>query len=139
METKIDYFNEKEKLDNFSSDFMKFETGQYKLVCLSEIETYEFRDKNKPDSPAETRYKVLVEHNGEQKQWTFGFGRTPASTYGQLVNIACENKGVLTGVPVLVIVKSDGKKNDYAILDLNKQGTLTNPKTENKVETQKVS
>ena len=46
--------------------------------------------------------------DGEEKLWTFGIGRTPASTFGQLVELATKNSNKLIGVEFSVVVKFDG-------------------------------
>ncbi|KKL69675.1 hypothetical protein LCGC14_2112490, partial [marine sediment metagenome] len=55
--------------------------------------------------------------DGEEKVWTFGKGKTPVSTYGQLVELATKHANQLEGVEFSVVVKSDGTKNDYTIVN----------------------
>lgn len=83
--------------------------AQFKVKALSELEEAE-PYKEKPQA----KLKILV--NGIEKTWTFGVGETPASTYGQLVNLASNRSNSLIGAEFTVIVKSDGTKNDYTIV-----------------------
>ena len=96
-------------------DFWNPQAGKHELVLLSEMEHYEYPDKQDPDK-MNKRAKVSVEVAGKQYTWSFGIGMTMASTYGQLVDYAIKNKGKLIGSKITVVVKSDGKKRDFTII-----------------------
>jgi hypothetical protein len=118
----MDYQNELKKLQEGSS-YWKPKVGQFKVKSLSELEEAEpfvktSKDKDGKDveeSTAQAKLKILVA--GEEKLWTFGKGKTPASTYGQLVELATKHSNSLKGIEFSVVVKNDGKKNDYTIVN----------------------
>lgn len=113
----MDYQTEFKRLQE-GGNFWKPKPGQYKVKALSELEDTDPFIKKKEGKPDETheqaKVKVLV--NGEEKVWTFGKGATLASTYGQLVALAAKNNDKLTNLEFTVVVKSDGTKNDYTII-----------------------
>ena len=114
----MDYQNELKRLQE-GSDYWKPKSGQFKVKALTELEEAEpflKKKEGQPDEPSpQSKIKILV--NGEQKVWTFGKGKTPASTYGQLVELATKHANQLTGVDFSVVVKNDGTKNDYTIVN----------------------
>ena len=90
------------------------------LTELEESEPYVRRstdDKGNAVEETTPQAKVKIVVDGEEKVWTFGIGKTPASTYGQLVELATKHENKLTDVEFSVVVKSDGTKNDYTIVD----------------------
>jgi len=114
----MDYQKELKRLQE-GGNFWKPKVGQFKVKALTELEESEpFRRRGKDGQPDETtpqaKVKILV--GGEEKNWTFGIGATAASTYGQLVRLAAEHGNKLTGLEFSVVVKSDGTKNDYTIV-----------------------
>jgi len=117
----MDYQKELIKLQE-GSNYWKPKVGQFKIKALTELEEaddYIRKSKNdKGEEVVETspqsKIKILV--NGEEKTWTFGNGKTPASTYGQLVELATKHNNKLTDIEFSVVVKSDGTKNDYTIV-----------------------
>jgi len=116
----MDYQQEFKRLQEGGS-YWKPKVGQFKVKALSELmETEPFtrkaKEAGKPDEVM-PQAKVLISINGEEKTWTFGKGMTLASTYGQLCKLATEHGNVLTGVEFSVVVKSDGTKNDYTIVN----------------------
>jgi len=118
----MDYQKELKRLQE-GSDYWKPKVGQFKVKALTELEEAEdFVRKTKDKSGNEVeekspqaKIKILV--NGEQKLWTFGVGKTPASSYGQIVELATKHNNKLTDVEFSVVVKSDGTKNDYTIVN----------------------
>ena len=112
----MEYQNELKKLQE-GSNYWKPKAGQFKVKSLTELEDTDPYVKQLPEGKTESheqkKLKILV--NDEEKTWTFGKGATPASTYGQLVEIAAKNN-TLKDVEFTVIVKSDGTKNDYTIV-----------------------
>jgi len=106
----VDYQNELKRLQEGGSYWKpEKKNAQFKVKALSELEPAD-PYKEKPQS----KVKILV--NGSEKIWTFTIGETPASTYGQLVNLASNRGNSLIGAEFTVIVKSDGTKNDYTIV-----------------------
>lgn len=114
----MDYQKELKRLQE-GGNYWKPKVGQFKVKALSELEeadpfTRKGKDGAKDEVTPQAKIKILV--GGEEKVWTFGFGATLASTYGQLVKLASEHANGLTGVEFSVVVKSDGTKNDYTIV-----------------------
>ena len=114
----MDYQTEFKRLQE-GGNFWKPKAGQYKVKALTELEDtepYVRRSEGKPDEEhAQAKLKISV--NGEEKIWTFGKGLTLASTYGQLVELATKHANQLTNVEFSVVVKFDGTKNDYTIVE----------------------
>ena len=115
----MDYQKELKRLEE-GGNYWKPKVGQFKVKALTELEEAEpFKRKGKDGRPDEmtpqAKIKILV--NGEERVWTFGIGATPASTYGQLCKLATEHANQLKDVEFSVVVKSDGTKNDYTIVN----------------------
>jgi len=114
----MDYQAELKKL-NESSNYWKPKAGQFKVKALSEIEEAEpyIRKKEGEEDEVHPQAKIKILVSGEEKVWTFGKGKTPASTYGQLIELATKHTNKLEGVEFSVVVKNDGTKNDYTIVN----------------------
>jgi hypothetical protein len=114
---KMDYQSELKKLQE-GSDYWKPKVGQFRVKALTELEPAEPFVQRRSDGTEESheQYKLGINIAGENKIWTFGKGKTPASTYGQLVEFASKNNNTLVNVEFAVVVKSDGSKNDYTIV-----------------------
>ena len=118
----MDYQAELKRLQE-GANFWKPKVGQYKVKALTELEEADDFVKKRKDEQgneieersSQAKIKILV--NGEEKIWTFGKGKTPASTYGQLVELATKHANQLTNVEFSVVVKNDGTKNDYTIVN----------------------
>ena len=118
----MDYQEELKRLQE-SGNYWKPKVGQYKLKALTELEdTDPFIKKVKDNEGKEVeekypqaKIKILI--GSEEKVWTFGKGKTPASTYGQLIDLATKHANQLMNVEFSVVVKSDGTKNDYTIVN----------------------
>jgi len=113
----MDYQNELKRLQE-GGNYWKPTVGKFKVKALSELQDADpFIRKNEDGTEEKTEQcKILVSIDGEEKVWTFGKGKTPASTYGQLVELATKHANQLEGVDFDVVVKSDGKKKDYTIV-----------------------
>ena len=113
----MDYQDELKRL-NEGSSYWKPKVGQFKVKALSELEDTEpfikKREGQEDEVHPQAKIKILVD--GEEKMWTFGKGKTPASTFGQLVDLATKQANQLTNVEFSVVVKNDGTKNDYTIV-----------------------
>jgi len=114
----MDYQNELKRLQE-SSNYWKPKIGQFKVKALTELEETEpfIRKKEGENDEVHPQAKIKILINGEEKIWTFGIGKTPASTYGQLVDLATKNGNKLKDVEFSVVVKNDGTKNDYTIVN----------------------
>jgi len=113
--TLVNYEVEAKKLKEALNrpDFWNPKAGRYEPVLLSEMEHYEFTDK---EDKVQKRAKVTVEAEGKQMTWSFGIGQTEASLYGQLIAYAQKHDNKLTGNKITLVVKSDGKKRDFTIV-----------------------
>lgn len=113
----MDYQSELKKL-NESGNYWKPKVGQYMVRALTELEEADpfIRRKEGEEDEISPQAKISIVVNGETKTWTFGKGKTPASTYGQIVELATKNENKLKDVEFRVVVKSDGTKNDYTIV-----------------------
>lgn len=114
----MDYQNELKRLQE-GGNYWKPKVGQFKVKALSELEEADpyIRKKEGEADEVSPQAKIKVLVDGEEKTWTFGIGKTPASTYGQLVDLATKHANQLTNVEFSVVVKSDGTKNDYTIVN----------------------
>lgn len=114
----MDYQSELKKLQE-GSNYWKPKVGQFKLKALSELEDTDPYVKERSDGTKEEhpQAKISILVNGEEKVWTFGKGKTPASTFGQIVELASKHANQLKDVKFSVVVKSDGTKNDYTIVN----------------------
>ncbi len=113
----MDYQKELKRLQE-GGNYWKPKVGQFKVKALSELEEAEpfVRKKEGETDEVTPQAKINILVNEEEKIWTFGIGKTPASTYGQLVDLATKNANQLKEVEFTVVVKSDGTKNDYTII-----------------------
>ena len=113
----MDYQQELKRLEE-GGNYWAPKPGQFKVKSLTEIEEAEPYVKKNIDGTTESheQKKIQILIDGEEKTWTFGKGATPASTYGQLVELATKKNNVLKDVEFTVIVKSDGTKNNYTIV-----------------------
>jgi len=113
----MDYQKELEKTQEGGS-YWKPKTGQFKVKSLTELEPTDPFIKKRSDGTEEVneQYKLKILVNEEEKIWTFGRGQTPASTYGQIIDLAVKKGKTLVNVEFTVVVKNDGTKNDYTII-----------------------
>lgn len=115
----MDYQNELKRLQEGGSYWKPAKkNAQFKVKAISELEPSEPYEQERSDGTVESKeqFQLKIQVDGADKIWTFSKGFTPASTYGQLVNLAINKGNTLKGVEFTVIVKSDGKKNDYTIV-----------------------
>jgi len=116
----INYQQENTKLEGFkpgeSSKFWKPKPGQYRVRALTELEeTDPFKKDGEPDKP---QVKVGLLIGDEKVTWTMAKGVSPASSYGQLVNLAIKSNNKITNLDFMIVVTSDGKKNTYTIVKI---------------------
>ena len=113
----MDYQQQLKKLQE-GGNYWNPKPGQYKVKALSELEDtepYIKKSQGKPDE-INPQFKLRILVSGEEKLWTFGVGRTLASTHGQIVKLATDNNNTLLNKEFTVAVKNDGTKNDYTIV-----------------------
>lgn len=117
VQVKMDYQEELKKIQE-GGNYWKPKSGQFKVKALGELEEAEPYIKKRDGQPDQVnpQSKILISVDGEERTWTFGIGKTPASTYGQLVELATKNSNTLKNVEFSVVVKNDGIKNDYTIV-----------------------
>jgi hypothetical protein len=113
----MDYKNEFKRLQEYvpsmDSEFWSPEPGQYKITALTEIEESEpFED----DKELKPRDKLGIEVNGKKLTWTFALGKSLASTYGQLVQLASLKGGSLKGQVFTVVVVGEGQNKRFTIV-----------------------
>ena len=112
----MDYANEFKRLSEYvpsmESEFWSPEAGQYKVTSLGEIED---SDPFEDDTEKKPRKKLLIEVNGKKLTWTFALGKSLASTYGQLVQLA-KVKGTLKGINFMVVVVGEGQNKRFTIV-----------------------
>jgi len=114
---KMDYQEELKRIQE-GGNYWKPKAGQFKVKALSELEEAEpfVKQREGQEDEVHPQAKINLLIGGEEKVWTFGKGKTPASTFGQLIELASKNANKLTGVEFTVVVKNDGTKNDYTIV-----------------------
>ena len=113
----MDYQEELKKLQE-SGNYWKPKAGQFKVKALTELEDADpfVRKKEGEEDEVHPQAKIKILLGEDEKIWTFGKGKTPASTYGQLIELATKHANSLTNVEFSVVVKNDGTKNDYTIV-----------------------
>ncbi len=115
---KMDYQSEQKRLEE-GGNYWKPKVGQHKVKALTELQEsdpYIRKHKDAEDEVSpQSKMGILVD--GEEKIWTFAVGQTPASTYGQLVDLATRKNNILKDVEFSVVVVSDGDKNTYTIVE----------------------
>jgi len=109
----INYETEQKRLENFKPEdaslFWKPGAGQHKVKALTELEEADpYEDK------PQAKVRLLI--GKEEKIWTFAIGKSPASCYGQLVQLASRNNNILKDKEFTVVVVFDGSKNSYTIV-----------------------
>jgi len=106
----MDYQEELKRLQE-GGNYWKPKAGQFKVKALTELEEAEPFIKKREGQPDEVseqaKVKILIESEdeSEEKVWTFGKGKTPASTYGQLVDLATKHADQLKDVEFSVVSK----------------------------------
>ena len=124
----INYTDEVKRLGDYipkeAGDFWKPEPGQYKVKALTELEEAPAFEKEGQEPRPQKKVKILVKSSdkkpeiNEEHNWTMAIGKTLASTYGQLCNLAKDHSGVLKDVEFMIVVISDGTKNSYSIVNI---------------------
>lgn len=115
---KMDYQSELQKLkeqeESIGGEFWKPEAGQYKIKSLGELEDgTPYVEEGKVDQP---RKQINVSVNEKEHQWSMPHGKTPASTYGQLCQLATARNNTLKDVEFSVIVVGSGQNKRFTIV-----------------------
>lgn len=96
------------------TDWFNPQPGQYTIKFLSEGIPYQ----TEYDGETINKIRFKIEESGKEYLWGISEGKTKASLYGQVLVIASqEPKNKVTDKEVSLLVKSDGKKRDYTILE----------------------
>lgn len=114
----MDYQEELKRLEinesSLGSDYWKPEAGQHKIKALSELEDadpYEEEDKE-----PQLRKQIKILSMGKEYIWNIPFGKTKASTYGQLCNLANTKNNTLVDVEFTVVVVGTGQNKRFTIV-----------------------
>jgi len=117
----MDYNKEVKELEAYQSkNWFKPKPGTYKVLILSEPRPTEYKAEDGKVTP---QIELDIEVNLQHYTWTAPKGLTMASLYGQLMKIG-KDRGKLEGQTITLIVKSDGKKNDYTVVEANVAATV---------------
>jgi hypothetical protein len=113
---ELDYATESKKMADFQKreDLAWFspEAGKHLVKIVELAQTYEV----KKDDKVIIKKRIVVEVMGVKMNWGVPIGKTGASLWGGLV-IAGQKLGGLEGKTLTILVKSDGKKRDYNVLE----------------------
>jgi len=107
LEKNQEESNYDEKLEWFNPD-----AKQYKVKVLELANEYKATFDNKDI----IKKRIVVKVDGKKLNWGVPVGKTLSSLFGQLMK-AGEILGGLENKEVTLLVKSDGKKRDYTILE----------------------
>ena len=126
--TKFEYENEVTRIEETKqSEWWKPVSGSHLVEIQEEPESYilewEGREINKIRMPI----KVL----GKEYTWSITKGQTFRSLYGQLMLIG-QDKGLLKGVTITLVVKGSGRDVDYTVLE--SVGLIPKPVVEEEVK-----
>jgi hypothetical protein len=114
----VDYQEELKRLQeqeaSIGGDFWKPNAGQHKVKALGELEDAPPYEEEGKEPQQRRQINLLVD--GKEVVWTMPFGRTPASTYGQLVNLATANNDSLKDKEFTVVVVGEGQNKRFTIV-----------------------
>lgn len=113
----MDYQTELKRLEeveaSLGSDYWKPEAGQHKVIALSELEDADpYQEEGKEP---QLRKQLEISEGGKEYIWNIPFGKTKASTYGQLCNLAAKNN-TLKNVSFTVVVVGSGQNKRFTIV-----------------------
>lgn len=98
---------------SFDIKFWKPSEGQYKILATSEIE--DSRPFEEQGKEPQLRKQLNIVVDDVEYIWTFPFGFTKVSTYGQLVKLG-EHHGKLKGIEFTCVVQGKGKNRRITIV-----------------------
>ena len=111
----INYEEEVKNATNASADVFKPTTGSYRISILEEPEPTEYVNEETKEKTAQWRIPIRVDGK-EKKVWFVSIGKTLSSVQKQLALLG-KSKGQLKGEEINLLVKHDGKKNEYTIIE----------------------
>jgi hypothetical protein len=103
----------RENEENAKSEYWKPKAAQYKVKALSELE--EAKPYEEEGKEPQLRKQIHVVVDSKEYTWSMPYGITPASTYGQLINLGAA-KGKLTDLEFTVVVTGDAKTKRFTIV-----------------------
>ena len=108
----MDYQTELEEIKKYeTTTWFKPEKGTYHVEILGEGEHVQ----KKFGDEEVTQWNLPIMINNAKFMWSITKGKSLASVYGQIVSLAVKNQNKAEGTKFTLIVKFDGKKNDYTI------------------------
>jgi len=114
----MDYQNELKRLEeneaSIGSDYWKPEAGQHKVKALSELEDADPYEEDGKEP--QLRKQITLIESGKEYTWNMPFGKTKASTYGQLCNLASYKNNTLINVEFTVVVVGSGQNKRFTIV-----------------------
>lgn len=112
----MDLKQEYEKIEeHVKVEWFKAKAGKYQIVIIGEPEEDNYTDET---SGKITEQAVLdIEINKAKYKWSISKGITFASLFGQIMALAKNNDYKTNGLSITLLVKNDGFKNDYTILE----------------------
>ena len=113
----VDYNKEVEQAQESGAETFKPETGSYKIEILDEpIETEFIENEGKQDEKRIPQWKIPIKVDNINKSWFVSKGKTLSSVQKQLALIG-KNKNGLKGETINLLVKYDGQRNEYTIIE----------------------
>lgn len=103
-----------ENEDAIGNEFWSPEAGQYSVIALDEITDGEpYVEEGKEPVPRKWLHIKIAE---KQFVWSMPVGKTPASTYGQLVRLAVSKGNTLKDHKFTVVVVGSGQNRRFTIV-----------------------
>ena len=113
MDYKAELAKLRENEENTKSEYWKPKAAQYKVKALSELE--DAKPYEEEGKEPQLRKQIHIKVDDKEFLWSMPFGITPASTYGQLVNLGSV-KGTLKDIEFTVVVTGDAKTKRFTIV-----------------------
>lgn len=113
----INYQEELKRLESFvaseGKEYWSPEPAQHKVKALGELEN---ADPFEDDEEQKPRAKLDIEVKGKKLFWGMAIGKTKASTYGQLINLAASKGGKLKDCEFTVVVTGEDRNRRFTIV-----------------------
>ncbi|MBN1682820.1 hypothetical protein JW865_04635 [Candidatus Bathyarchaeota archaeon] len=111
----MDLKQEYEKIEeHIKVEWFKAKIGKYQIVIIGEPE----EDVYVSDDEKQIEQVVFtIEILKKRYKWSVSKGLTFASLYGQIIALSKQNNYKTNGLSFTLLVKNDGYKNDYTILE----------------------
>ena len=101
--------------EHIKVEWFKPTIGKYEVVIIGEPTPEEYI--NESDGKVTQQIVLDVEINKKRRKWSISKGLTFASLFGQIMALAKYNNYSTNGLKLTLLVKNDGYKNDYTILE----------------------